>query len=154
MTGVALQAAQNASLYNASTDFTNGFASSGPIWPVLLIVIAVIIVLLFSTRAYTWALHSASAFASSLEYAIKGVATAIVLAIFSAPIYALSQTTPGQRELVVQALAVIVVGYVALVVLGFIGDRVWALLVKRHEAATGHAPFEGWLAEEDEEVSG
>lgn len=154
MTDVATILQQSQNFNNSSSSLVDGFATTGPVWPVMLIVVAALIVLLFSTHAYRWALRSASAFASSIEYAIKGVATALVMAVFALPLYGLSQTTPGQRELVLQALAVTAVGYVALVVLGFVGDRVWALLVKRHEAATGHAPFETWGPDEDEEVSG
>lgn len=138
-------------LQNASSGFASNFNSTGPLLAIITIIIAVIIVLAFSTRAYRWALHSASVFASSVEYAIKGVATAIMLAIFTAPLYAASQATPAQRQLVFKGVALVVGGYVALVGLGIAGDYIWQLLSKRHEAATGHAPFENWGTETDSE---
>lgn len=138
-----------AELQNASSGFASGFGSTGALLGAVIVVAAVMIVLVFSTTAYRWALQSASAFAATVEYAIKGVATAIVAAVFIAPLYALSQTSPGQRALVVKALAVLVVGYVALVVLGVIGDRLWAQLVKQHEEATGNHPLDRLSTEAD-----
>lgn len=140
---------QTGNLSNASASFSSGFGSSTALVATFAVVAATLIVLLGSQHAYRWALRSASTFARSLEYAIKGVATAAVLAVFAAPLYALAQTTPGQRRLVAVALLAIAVGYVGLVVLGVIGDRAWELIVRRHEEATGHAPFENWGTEAD-----
>lgn len=134
---------------------TNSFASetvAGDAVVLGVFVIAVAFVLVFSTRAYVWALRSASAFATSLEYAIKGCATAVVLAIFASPLYLLSQTTPDQRRLVAIAAGLVVVGYVALVIMGLVGEQVWKQLAKRHEEATGHRPFENWGADDGEEA--
>lgn len=146
MTNTAVLLQETANFSNASQSFGNAEA----MLPVLVLVAAILIVLAFSSRAYRWAIQASSAFASSLDYAIKGVATTIVLAVFATPLYALSQTTPGQRDLVAQAGVLLIVGYIALVTLGIVGDRVWALLAARHEEATGHRPFENWGEEASE----
>lgn len=150
MTDTAVLLQETANYSNAS--FASSSSNLEPLLPVLLVVTAGVIVLAFSTRAYRWAIQASSAFASSLEYAIKGVATVLVIAVFAAPLYALSQTTPGQRELVAQAGVVLIVGYIGLVTLGIIGDRVWSLLARRHEEVTGHRPFENWGEEASDDV--
>lgn len=135
----------------ASSDgLMSGFASMTELLPVLLVVVAAIITIAFSQRAYRCVLNASSVFAASVEYAIKGVVTAIFIGIIALPIYLLGQTTPSQRSLVAMAVGVIIVGYAGLVVLGIIGDRIWANVVARHQEATGHAPFENWGQEADD----
>lgn len=112
--------------------------------PVLGVVLvsAVFIGVLSSTQAYFWVLQASETFTQSLEYAIKGVATAIVIGVLVAPIYLFQQASPGEQTMVLQAIGAIILGYVGLVVLGYIGDHIYQRIARQHEEVTGHAPFE------------
>jgi len=138
-----------ANLSAASNNLTNGFGDMGAVIPVAILVAVIVIGLVSSVRFYRLALTASGRFAASLEYAIKGVVTAAVIAAFGAPLYLLAAMDGGTRALVYRGAAVVVVGYVGLVALGFVGERLWHRIVSQHEAATGGHPLDRFRGDEE-----
>lgn len=127
-------------------NMTSSFADSTGLFPIAAVVIViglVIVGLISSARFYRAVLNASGAFARSFEYAIKGVATAAVIAVFVGPLYLFSQLDGQSRSVVYQAIGALVAGYVGLVVLGYVGDSIWSRIRDRHEEVTGEQPFAG-----------
>lgn len=137
-------------LANASSDITAGFANSMELAPVVGIVVAaavivgVLVPLLQSVTAYEWVLNTFSRISRSVRYAISGVITCIIVGVIAVPIYAISQLDGGTQSALGKAVIAIIVGYAALVAIGFVGEKVYGRIAEQHEAATGHRPFENW----------
>jgi len=152
---VAQQATQTpANLSSASSNITNGFGDLSAVLPVAVLLVVIIIGLVSSVRFYRLALKASGRFATSLEYAIKGVVTAAVLAVFAAPLYLLATMDAGTRSLLYRGAVLVVAGYFALVALGYVGERVWGRIVSQHEAATGNHPLDRFDTDDaDQEVA-
>jgi hypothetical protein len=128
---------QNDTLVNASSGLA-GTNSAGSLLAVGGVVILLVLGIVGSQTVYRAVLAGSSRFAQSLEYAIKGVATALFLGIISAPLYLLSQLDGQSRVMAGKIIGGLLVAYGGLVVLGFIGEKAWGVLNRRHERATGH----------------
>lgn len=139
-----------ANLSAASNNLTNGFGDMGAVIPVAILVVVITVGLVSSVRFYRLALKASGRFAASVDYAIKGVVTAAVLAAFAAPLYLLAMMDAGTRSLLYRGAAVAVVGYVGLVALGYVGERVWGRVVSQHEAATGNHPLDRFRGQDEE----
>lgn len=142
----------NTTLHNASGGINSGMASSIELVAPAVVMIMFILVfaaIISSAHRYKWLLNRFTAVKQSLIYATKGLLTALVLALIGAPVYAWTQLDSGTKGLALQAIGIVIAGYISLAVLGYIGDRVWSMIVRRHREATGHAPFEGWFEESD-----
>lgn len=147
-----LSTANNSTLANVSSGMAiqNGFANSfGLVGPVLLVVFATLVIGLFigmlqSLKVYDRIWRVIESFGRSVEYALKGVVTAVVIGLIVGPIYFISQMDSQTQGMVAQAIGLVIAGYVGLVALGYLGDKVWQRIVSQHEDATGHKPFENW----------
>lgn len=146
---LVLSTANNSTLLNASSGMTSGFADATHLFPVVAVVGLVLLVMglgvtLESLKAYKWVLDAIESFGRSVEYALKGLVTAVVIGLVAGPIYLISQMDSQTQGMIAQAIGLVIAGYVGLVALGYIGDKVWKRIVSQHEAATGHKPFENW----------
>lgn len=135
---------------NASSDLASSFGSSGAVLALFLVIALVIVGLISSVQFYRWALEATGRFAASIEYALKGVLTAIVIAVFAAPFYLISTIDPGTRRTVAMAVAGLLIAYGGLVILGVIGEAAWRRIVAQHEAATGRHPLERFSGDSEE----
>lgn len=145
---LALAATPTPAWGNATSGFADMSGSGGVVLGLAAVILLLVVGLTMSARFYRMVLNASGAFARSFEYATKGVATAIVIGVFAAPLYLFAQLDTGGRTLVYRAIGLLIVGYAALVVLGWIGDRVWTRIARQHERVTGHRPLEG-LGEDD-----
>jgi len=102
-------------------------------------VLALVVGILASQRIYYTVLKGTSRFAQSVEYALKGVATLFVVVLLSLPVYVLA-TIDGETRLLAGAVLVgLVVAYLGLVVMGYLGEMVWSRLDEQHESVTGES---------------
>jgi hypothetical protein len=124
---------------NASSGIANGFNSTGPLVLIVGAVLALVVGILASQRIYYTVLKGTSRFAQSVEYALKGVATLFVVGLLSLPIYVLA-TIDGQTRLLAGVVLVgCVVAYLGLVLMGYLGEKVWIRLNEQHENVTGES---------------
>ena len=126
MNGIVLTALNNSTaLNNASSDLTAAFGSSfglfGPLAVVLLLVIGIFVG--SSVARIAWVHEKLKLFSHTLYYAIVGGVTVAAAGIVAYPVWKLSQTDPQTKTLALKAIGVIVVGYAALSVVGYIIDR-------------------------------
>jgi uncharacterized membrane protein YeaQ/YmgE (transglycosylase-associated protein family) len=149
MNGLILLAEyNNSTINNASASITGGFGNSMQLVPPVLVVlvgaliVGVMIPLLQSLTAYEWVLSAIESVGRSVNYAIKGVITAVIIGAVFGPVYYLSTVDSETQGVLLEVIAFLVGGYLGLVALGYIGDYVWQRIGDQHEAATGHRPFE------------
>lgn len=136
---------------NASSGLGNSINSTGPLVLVVGAVLALVVGILASQRIYYAVIKGTSRFAQSVEYALKGVATLFVVGLLSLPIYVLA-TIDGQTRLLAGVVLVgLVVAYLGLVLMGYLGEKVWIRLNEQHEKATGETLTEKLATESDGE---
>lgn len=124
---------------NASSGLADGFNSTGPLVLVFGAVLALVVGILASQRIYYTVLKGTSRFAQSVEYALKGVATLFVVVLLSLPVYVLATIDGETRLLAGVVLVGLVVAYLGLVVMGYLGEMVWSRLDEQHESVTGES---------------
>jgi len=126
----------NETIANAS--FTSGFADSTGIAPLVLLLLYVVGSLLAAQFVAPWLakyklLSSvAGGLHRSLSYAIKGFASTAVLAVAALPVYFLATADKGTRGLALDAVALMLAGYVALVIIGMLADRALSAFIDAH----------------------
>jgi len=118
-------------LQNASSGFADA-TGLVPLTAAVVLLGLLVVGLVSSARFYQWVLNSTTHFARSLEYAVKGIATALVIGVFASPFYLYTTLDGGTRRLIWQAL-------------------VWSRIAEQHETVTGHRPLEGLAAEADDD---
>lgn len=127
---------------NATSGFADMSGSGGVVLGLAAVILLLIVGLTMSARFYRMVLNASGALARSFEYAVKGVATTVVIGVFAAPFYLFAQHDGGTRGLVYRAVGLLIIGYAGLVVLGWVGERVWVRIARQHERVTGHRPLE------------
>lgn len=125
-------------LANASSSINGGFASSVGVTGPLVIGLYIVGALLAAQFVAPWLAKSrlvsrvSDRVVASVNYAIKGLAATAVLGVLAAPVY-LVATSDGQTQgVVLQAIAVLAVAYIALVGIGWLADRAVTAFLNAH----------------------
>jgi len=126
-------------LANATSSLTNSVGSAWGMAPIVGLVLIAVLGILASQTLYHYAVKSGHWFGKSLGYAFKGVLTTLAIGVIVAPLYALSQIPQESQVLAGKIVGGLILAYLGLVVLGYIGEKVWVLLNKRHHEATGQS---------------
>jgi hypothetical protein len=126
----------NETIANAS--FTSGLAdSTGPALIVLLL-LYVVGALLAAQFVAPWLARSEllsaiiSKLFNSIFYVFKGLAVTAVLAFTALPVYFLATADKGTRSMALEAVGVLLAGYVALFVIGMLADRAVTAFIDAH----------------------
>lgn len=137
---------------NATMDVTNSVGDAWSIAPVVGLVLVAVLGVLASQTLYQYAVKSGHWFGKSLGYAFKGVLTTVALGVVVAPLYALSQIPQESQVLAGKIVGGMLLAYVVLVALGYIGEQVWILLNKRHQQATGQSISQRFASESEDQA--
>jgi hypothetical protein len=129
----------------------NSVGSAWGLAPAVLVVIIGVIAVLASQTLYQALVAGTGKFAQSLGYALKGLATALIVGVLGLPVYLISQMSGDQQILAGQVILGLLAAYGGLVVLGMIGERAWSIINTRHERATGETLGDRLTPEEDGE---
>lgn len=129
---------------NASMSLTDGFASTtglgGIVALTMYIVVAILAVAVLAPwlAQYRLPTRLARAFGSSVEYAIKGLATTAALAITAAPVYLLATTNGETQRNVGLVIGGLVAAYISLVAIGWLADQAFQRFID------AHPEFDSW----------
>jgi len=110
---------------NASSSMANSFGTAGALLPVLAVLIAVLAALIIGSNVsrIEWFHKKMIAFSQTLYYTVVGIASTVVIAVFVAPVYLLSQADGETKQWVLYAIGGLIVAYVVFTILGYIVDR-------------------------------
>jgi len=116
--------ALSTNMTNASSSLTDGFGSSGGLVPIISIVIIVSVAIFVgsSVSRIEWFHDKLKTFSQSLYYTAIGVASTIVLGVFVAPIYYISQADGQTQKWALIGIAGVIVAYVVFTILGYVVD--------------------------------
>lgn len=111
-------------LANASSDVTSSFASANELGGVLIAILWVLVImgLLAAARNSEWfgrILDAMGVFATSIYYAIHGLAAVTSLVVLAAPVYLLATADPSTKSTVGKYAVGAVVAYAAMTVIGY-----------------------------------
>lgn len=129
----------NESIANASPEITSGFASSMGLSGVVVLAVFVVTTLVVAQFAAPWLAKSellskvGAGFLTSFSYAIKGFTATVVLAGLAFPVYYLTvMADESTRGMVLDVVGTLLLGYVALVVIGVLADRAVSSFIDAH----------------------
>jgi len=122
---------------NASSSLANSVGSTWGLASAVVVVLIGVIAVLASQTLYQALVAGTGKFAQSLSYALKGLATALILGVLGLPVYLISQMSGDQQMLAGQVLLGLIAAYGLLVGLGMFGEKAWSVINTRHERATG-----------------
>jgi len=137
MTGGAT-ATPTGSFAHASTNISSSFADATGLGPAVVLLLYVVGALLAAQFVAPWLAQSellsdvAGGLVASAEYAVKGVGATAVLLVGALPVYFLATADGGTQGLALEAVGVLLAGYIALVGIGMLADRAVTAFIDAH----------------------
>lgn len=127
-----------AGFQNASMGMTNGFGSTGDLFPVFVLVVYAVAVLAVANFAAPGLARSRVAsrlgagVVAFFGYVLKGVVASAVLTVAALPVYYVATMDPSGRGIALEVVGYGVAGLAALAVVGWLADRAVARFIDAH----------------------